>query len=94
MLLDEATSALDSESERCVQEALDRTCGGKTTIVVAHRLATIRTAHVIIVIIDGKVVQQGSDSQLLENPDRIYAGMIQLQAPTHAQAAFASSSSS
>lgn len=94
MLLDEATSALDSESERCVQEAFDRACEGKTTIVVAHRLATIRTAHVILVINDGKVVEQGSHSQLLKNPDGIYASMIQLQALTQGQAASTSSSSS
>ncbi|KAK4730906.1 hypothetical protein R3W88_023894 [Solanum pinnatisectum] len=87
MLLDEATSALDAESERCVQEALDRACAGKTTIVVAHRLATIRNAHVIAVIDDGKVAEQGSHSHLLKNySDGIYARMIQLQRFTHGEA--------
>ncbi|CAN4121501.1 unnamed protein product [Withania somnifera] len=87
MLLDEATSALDAESERCVQEALDRTCAGKTTIVVAHRLSTIRNAHVIAVIDDGKVAEQGSHSHLLKNySDGIYARMIQLQRFTHGEA--------
>lgn len=86
MLLDEATSALDAESERSVQEALDRACSGKTTIVVAHRLATIRNAHVIAVIDDGKVAEQGSHSHLLKNyPDGIYARMIQLQRFTNSQ---------
>ncbi|MBA0706787.1 hypothetical protein Golax_018875, partial [Gossypium laxum] len=80
MLLDEATSALDAESERLVQEALHRACSGKTTIVVAHRLSTIRNAHVIAVIDDGKVAEQGSHSHLLKNyPDGCYARMIQLQ---------------
>ncbi|KAL3628479.1 Multidrug resistance protein 1 [Castilleja foliolosa] len=80
MLLDEATSALDAESERCIQEALDRACAGKTTIVVAHRLTTIRNAHVIAVLDDGKVSEQGSHSHLVKNyPDGIYARMIQLQ---------------
>lgn len=80
MLLDEATSALDAESERCIQEALERACSGKTTIVVAHRLSTIRNAHTIVVIDDGKVAEQGSHSQLLKNyPDGCYARMIQLQ---------------
>ncbi|KAL8508758.1 hypothetical protein ACS0TY_016107 [Phlomoides rotata] len=80
MLLDEATSALDAESERCVQEALERACAGKTTIIVAHRLSTIRNAHVIAVLDDGKVAEQGSHSHLLKNyPDGIYARMIQLQ---------------
>ncbi|KAK9723946.1 hypothetical protein RND81_05G036200 [Saponaria officinalis] len=86
-LLDEATSALDAESERSVQEALDRACLGKTTIVVAHRLSTIRNAHVIVVIDDGKVAEQGSHSHLLKNyPDGCYARMIQLQRFSHGQA--------
>lgn len=86
LLLDEATSALDAESERCVQEALERACSGKTTIVVAHRLSTIRNAHVIAVIDDGKVAEQGSHSHLLKNyPDGIYSRMIQLQRFTHGQ---------
>ncbi|CAK8543888.1 unnamed protein product [Lathyrus sativus] len=80
MLLDEATSALDAESERSVQEALDRASTGKTTIIVAHKLSTIRNANVIAVIDDGKVAEQGSHSQLLKNhQDGIYARMIQLQ---------------
>ncbi|XP_057548337.1 ABC transporter B family member 1 [Amaranthus tricolor] len=87
MLLDEATSALDAESERSVQEALDRACSGKTTIVVAHRLSTIRNAHVIAVIDDGKVAEQGSHSHLLKTyPDGCYARMIQLQRFSHGQA--------
>ena len=86
MLLDEATSALDAESERSVQEALDRASSGKTTIIVAHRLSTIRNANLIAVIDDGKVAEQGSHSQLLKNhPDGIYARMIQLQRFTHSQ---------
>ncbi|KAL8247450.1 hypothetical protein R6Q59_008666 [Mikania micrantha] len=88
MLLDEATSALDAESEKCIQEALERVCSGKTTVVVAHRLSTIRNAHVIAVIDDGKVAEQGSHSHLLKNyPDGCYAKMIQLQRFSHGQAA-------
>ncbi|KAK4757700.1 hypothetical protein SAY87_019001 [Trapa incisa] len=80
MLLDEATSALDAESEKSVQEALDRACSGRTTVVVAHRLLTIRNANVIAVIDDGKVAELGSHSHLLKNyPDGCYARMIQLQ---------------
>ncbi|KAF7818652.1 ABC transporter B family member 1 [Senna tora] len=95
MLLDEATSALDAESERCVQEALDRACSGKTTIIVAHRLSTIRNANLIAVIDDGKVAEQGSHSQLLKNyPDGIYARMIQLQRFTHNQVVGMTSGSS
>ncbi|GAB2300622.1 Multidrug resistance protein 1 [Dionaea muscipula] len=86
MLLDEATSALDAESERLVQEALERACSGKTTIVVAHRLSTIRNAHMIAVIEDGKVAEHGSHSHLLKNyPDGCYGRMIQLQRFSHGQ---------
>ncbi|CAA2995558.1 ABC transporter B family member 1 [Olea europaea subsp. europaea] len=95
MLLDEATSALDAESERCIQEALERACAGKTTIVVAHRLSTIRNAQVIAVLDDGKVAELGSHSHLLKNyPDGIYARMIQLQRFTHGEAVNMASSSS
>ncbi|KAJ9559189.1 hypothetical protein OSB04_013803 [Centaurea solstitialis] len=84
VLLDEATSALDAESERCIQEALERVCSGKTTIIVAHRLSTIRNAHTIAVIDDGKVAEQGSHSYLLKNHvDGCYAKMIQLQRFSH-----------
>uniref|UniRef100_A0A804IKZ6 ABC transporter B family member 1 n=1 Tax=Musa acuminata subsp. malaccensis TaxID=214687 RepID=A0A804IKZ6_MUSAM len=80
MLLDEATSALDAESERSVQEALERSGVGRTTVVVAHRLATIRNAHVIAVIDEGRVVEQGPHSHLLKHhPDGCYARMLQLQ---------------
>jgi ATP-binding cassette subfamily B (MDR/TAP) protein 1 len=57
--LDEATSALDVESERVVQEALNRIMVGRTTLIVAHRLSTIRSADCIAVVHQGKVVEQG-----------------------------------
>ena len=59
LLLDEATSALDAESERIVQEALDRIMVNRTTIIVAHRLSTVRNADVIAVIHRGKMVEKG-----------------------------------
>ena len=59
LLLDEATSALDAESERIVQEALDRIMTSRTTIIVAHRLSTVRNADTIAVIHQGKIVEQG-----------------------------------
>ena len=87
LLLDEATSALDAESERCVQEALERAGAGRTTIVVAHRLATVRNAHTSAVIDDGKVMEQGSHAHLLKHhPDGCYARMLQLQRLTGAGA--------
>jgi ATP-binding cassette, subfamily B (MDR/TAP), member 1 len=61
LLLDEATSALDVESERVVQEALNRIMVGRTTLVVAHRLSTIRSADCIAVIHQGKVVERGKN---------------------------------
>ncbi|KAJ0966591.1 hypothetical protein J5N97_023508 [Dioscorea zingiberensis] len=80
MLLDEATSALDVESERSVQQALERAASGRTMIVVAHRLSTVRGAHTIAVIDEGKVVEQGSHSHLLNHfPDGCYARMLHLQ---------------
>lgn len=96
LLLDEATSALDAESEKTVQEALDRMMKSRTTVVVAHRLATIRNADVIAVVDDGKVVEQGSHNHLLKHhPDGAYARMIELQRVfTHSSSASASASTS
>ena len=62
LLLDEATSALDAESERTVQEALDRVMINRTTLIVAHRLSTVRNADTIAAIHRGKIVEQGTNS--------------------------------
>jgi len=67
LLLDEATSALDAESERIVQEALDRIMINRTTIVVAHRLSTIRNVDTIAVIHRGKIVERGTQIILQQN---------------------------
>ncbi|KAL4367908.1 hypothetical protein GQ457_05G001360 [Hibiscus cannabinus] len=79
LLLDEATSALDAESERVVQEALDRIMGNRTTVVVAHRLSTVRNADMIAVIHRGKMVEKGSHSELLKDPEGAYSQLIRLQ---------------
>nr|XP_029123837.1 ABC transporter B family member 19 [Elaeis guineensis] len=80
LLLDEATSALDVESERYVQEALKKLSKHATTIVVAHRLATIREAHNIAVVRDGKVAEFGSHDALLANHlDGVYAAMVRAE---------------
>ena len=79
LLLDEATSALDAESERLVQDALDKLMVGRTTIVVAHRLSTIRNADSIAVVQQGKIVEQGSHNQLMQNPIGAYASLVRHQ---------------
>lgn len=66
LILDEATSALDSESEKLVQEALDRLMKDRTTLVIAHRLSTIRNADIICVMHEGKIVEQGTHDELLK----------------------------
>ncbi|MED6148480.1 ABC transporter B member 15 [Stylosanthes scabra] len=79
LLLDEATSALDSHSEQIVQRALDQVSIGCTTIVVAHRLSTIRNADVIVAMRARKVVEMGSHNELLLNHDGLYSSMVRLQ---------------
>ncbi len=80
VLLDEATASLDSESEQYVQTALARLCEGRTTIVIAHRLTTIRHADCIFVIEGGKVVESGSEKDLLTAGGR-YVDFFRLQFP-------------
>ena len=78
LILDEATSALDNESEKHIQEALDRLSVGRTTVVIAHRLSTIRSAEKIIVIDEGGVKEQGNHHELMEL-DGIYARYFNMQ---------------
>lgn len=73
LILDEATSAIDVRSEQIVQAALDRACKGRTTIVVAHRLGTIRKADNIVVLRQGRVVQQGTHESLLAEAGGAYS---------------------
>ncbi len=78
LLLDEATSALDAESERKVQEALDRLMEGRTTLVIAHRLATVRSADRILVMDNGRIVEEGTHDVLLHRGG-LYARLARLQ---------------
>jgi len=79
LILDEATSALDAESEAAVQEALDRLMQGRTTLVVAHRLATVRSADQIVVLEGGRIVERGTHEALMQVPDGIYRNFATLQ---------------
>ncbi|KAJ5320576.1 hypothetical protein PENANT_c033G08172 [Penicillium antarcticum] len=78
LLLDEATSALDTKSEGVVQAALDRAAEGRTTIVIAHRLSTIKTAHNIVVFVNGSIVEQGTHDDLTEH-DGPYYKLVEAQ---------------
>ena len=78
LILDEATSALDSESERQVQDALDRLMAGRTTLVIAHRLSTIEHANRIVVLEHGQIIENGSHDVLIQQ-DGLYASLHRIQ---------------
>lgn len=79
LLLDEATSALDAESEQVVQEALDRIRVSRTTVVVAHRLSTVRHADQIAVMRNGAIVELGTYDHLISTPDSAFSALVKLQ---------------
>ncbi len=78
LILDEATSALDNTTEILIQQALDELCKGRTTLVVAHRLSTIKNADEIAVVSDGRIIEKGSHGELMEL-DGVYADLYNLQ---------------
>jgi subfamily B ATP-binding cassette protein MsbA len=78
MILDEATSALDTESERLVQDALEKMMKNRTSIVIAHRLSTIQNADTIVVLYRGEIVEQGTHAKLMEL-NGTYKKLVQMQ---------------
>ena len=79
LVLDEATSALDSQSESMVQQALDNLTGKRSTIIIAHRLSTVKKADRILVIDKGQLAQEGTHEELLKDTDGIYHGLVEHQ---------------
>ncbi len=79
LILDEATSSLDSNSEHLVKEALDKLMVNRTTIIIAHRLATIRKVDNIYVVQQGRIVEKGSHQELLESTEGIYSNLVKMQ---------------
>ena len=78
MILDEATSALDSASERDVMEGLAELLRGRTAVVIAHRLSTVRNADLIVVLDGGRIVQQGTHDELVAQPG-MYRKLVDMQ---------------
>ena len=79
LILDEATSALDVESERIIQKNMTRIVQGRTVIIVAHRLSTVRRANRIIGIVDGRIVESGTHDELVSRPNGLYARLWEIQ---------------
>jgi subfamily B ATP-binding cassette protein MsbA len=79
LLLDEATSALDAENEALVQEAIGRLRAGRTTLVIAHRLSTVRDADLIVAMENGSAVEQGTHAELMAR-EGLYARLVRTQA--------------
>jgi ABC-type multidrug transport system fused ATPase/permease subunit len=86
LILDEATSSLDSESEKLVQDALDLLMENRTTIIIAHRLATVRKADRIFVLQQGAIQEEGSHLDLLEEENGLYARLVKMQFEYHLDA--------
>ncbi|MBC6950070.1 ATP-binding cassette domain-containing protein, partial [candidate division KSB1 bacterium] len=79
LILDEATSSVDTETEKKIQEALQRLVAGRTTFAIAHRLSTLSAADRLFIMEDGKLVEQGTHEELLANPEGVYAKLHRTQ---------------
>ncbi|MGF1484270.1 MAG: ABC transporter ATP-binding protein [Opitutales bacterium] len=83
LILDEATSSVDTQTERNIQEAIERLTQGRTTLAIAHRLSTLRRASRLFVIKGGRLVEQGRHEELVNKPEGVYAGLEKLQRELH-----------
>ena len=83
LILDEATSSVDTETERKIQQALDRLIAGRTVFAIAHRLSTLKRASRLFVIDDGRLAEEGTHAELLSRPDGIYRKLHQMQQELH-----------
>ncbi|KAH7696578.1 Half-transporter 2 [Aphelenchoides avenae] len=79
LILDEATSALDAESEYLIQKALHRCAAGRTVIIIAHRLSTVKKADRILVIDEGRLIESGSHDELMQLPEGMYRSLVRRQ---------------
>jgi len=79
LILDEATSGLDAANEQLVQAAIDKLVVNRTVLVITHRLATIRKAHVVAVVDHGRIVDQGTHDELMTRPEGLYARLVNKQ---------------
>src|SRR2546422_1529589 len=78
-ILDEATSSVDTETERQIQEALERLIAGRTVFAIAHRLSTLRRASRLLVIADGRLVESGTHEELVAKPEGKYRRLYEMQ---------------
>jgi len=85
LILDEATSNLDTESEQLIQAAMSTLLAGRTTFIIAHRLSTVRRASLILLLEDGRIIEQGTHEELM-NLRGVYHGMVQRQAEAQSEA--------
>jgi ATP-binding cassette subfamily B protein len=83
LILDEATSSVDTETEHKIQEALDKLVEGRTVFAIAHRLSTLRRANRLFVVDEGRIVEEGTHAELLDNPDGVYTRLVRMQQELH-----------